>query len=90
MKIYAIHWTYLSIKHISRHNITPEEVEEVCFDDAPLVERGKGTEIYYVLGKTLAGRYLFIVCRNLGKGRMKIITARNMTDAERKRYVRRR
>jgi len=42
---------------------TPEEVEEVCFG-RPLVQRGKAegkSPVYYVLGQSRLGRYLFCV-----------------------------
>jgi len=61
MKIRQIVWPEDRIEHIARHNVTPEEVEEVCFGQA-LVQRAKSegdNPIYYVLGQTFAGRYLF-------------------------------
>jgi len=61
MKIRQIVWPEDRIEHIARYNVTPEEVEEVCFGQA-LVQRAKSegdNPIYYVLGQTFAGRYLF-------------------------------
>ena len=51
------------IDHIAQHDVTPEEIEEVCFGKA-FVQRAKSegnNPIYYVLGQTEAGRYLFCV-----------------------------
>ena len=63
MKIRQIIWPEDRIEHIARHNITSEEVEEVCFGQA-LIQRAKSegdNPVYYVLGQTFAGRYLFCV-----------------------------
>jgi len=48
--IKGISWNKWAIEHISRHDVSPEEVEEVCFEDEPFIRRGKdGT--YYILGQ---------------------------------------
>jgi len=69
--------------------VSPEEVEEVLFNDVdtPLMMRGKEGK-YLVYGKTHVGRLLFIVWASQYK-KTKIITARDMTEKE-KRYYRRR
>jgi uncharacterized protein len=63
MKIRQIIWPEARADHISRHHVTPDEVEEICFGRA-LVQRAKSegeNPVYYVLGQTDAGRYLFCV-----------------------------
>lgn len=56
------------------------------FDNQPIVRKG-GKDRAYVLAQTLAGRYLFIVISYPPKeGVVKIITARDMTEAERRLY----
>ena len=40
MNIYAIVWPEEQVEHIARHNVTPEEFEEVCFGQS-LVLRTK-------------------------------------------------
>ena len=63
MKIRKLLWPEERIEHIARHNITPEEVEEVCFGQA-LVLRAKSegeNPVYDVLGQTISGRYVFCV-----------------------------
>jgi hypothetical protein len=63
MKIHELVWPQERIDHIAEHGVTPEEVEEVCFGK-PLVLRAKSevyNPVYYVLGQTRAGRYLFCV-----------------------------
>ena len=88
MKIYEFIWDSDRIEHIARHNVTPDEVEEVCFG-VSLVLKAKSegeNPIYYVLGQTDAGRYLFCVVIQFPDGKGYPVTARPMTDNERKRY----
>ena len=76
------------IEHIDRHGVTPEEVEEACFGEA-LVQRAKSegeNPVYYVLGQTNAGRYVFCVVIRFPDGKGYPITARPMTDKEERRY----
>ncbi len=70
--------------------MTPEEVEEVCFGKS-LVLRAKSygeNPVYYVLGQTDAGRYLFVVVIQFADGKGYPITARTMTDKEGRRFRR--
>jgi uncharacterized protein len=88
MKIQHLIWPDDRIEHIADHNITPEEVEEVCFGKA-LVQRAKSEgehPVYYVLGQTDAGLYLFYVIIRFPDGNGYPVTARPMTDTERRRF----
>ncbi len=73
-----------------KHNVTVEEIEEALLSGALFchARRGKvnGEDVYVAYGKTQAGRYLFIVF--IYKSPMKglIISARDMTIKERRRY----
>ena len=70
--------------------LTPEEVEEACFG-RPLVQRAKSegeNPVYYVLGQTHAGRYLFAVVIGFPDGKGYPVTARTMTEKEGRRYRR--
>ena len=81
-------WPEDRIEHISRHGVTPEEVEETCFG-RPLILRARSegkNPVYYVLGQTAAGRYLFCMVISFPDGRGYPITARPMTDREKRRY----
>ena len=89
MEIREFVWPFERIDHVARHGITPEEFEDVCFGH-PLVLRGKSegqNPVYYVLGQTDAGRYLFCVAIRFPDGRGYPVTARPMTDREKRRYV---
>lgn len=74
-------------EHIwTRHQVTPEEVEEICFS-GPLVRRGRDGS-YAIYGQTDAGRYLIAFLYPRGRGVFSLATAREMTDSERRRYHR--
>ena len=89
MRIEKISWDQETVDHIANHLVSPEEVEEVLFNDVdlPLMMQGKEGK-YLAYGKTHAGRLLFIVWASKYK-KTKIITARDMTQKE-KRFYRRR
>lgn len=88
MKINAFIWPEDRIDHIANHDVNPEEVEETCFGRA-FVQRAKSqgdNPVYYVLGQTEAGRYLFCVVIQFPDGIGYPVTARPMTDNEKRRY----
>jgi len=79
-------------KLAEKHQVEPHEVEEI-FAETPRIFRGpKGhyphENVYYALGQTDGGRYLFVVFIRKIDGRILILSARDMTDRER-RQVRR-
>lgn len=83
----SIRWTEEHINHIADHAISPEEVEEVCFneEDQPLIRTGR-EKLHYIFGKTHSGRFLFIVVRFLRPGEVRMVTAREMNAWEKKYY----
>lgn len=88
MSIHEIIWSEDRIEHIARHNVQPEEVEEVCFAQ-PLLLRTKSevqNPVYYVLGQTNSGRYLFCVIIHFPNGKGYPVTARQMTEKEKAKY----
>ena len=88
MKIHNILWPDERIEHIARHAVAPEEVEQVCFGRSLLLRaKSEGQNpVYYVLGQTAAGRYLFCVVIAFPDGNGYPITARSMTDKETRRF----
>lgn len=89
MKIERISWDQETVDHISNHSVSPEEVEEVLFNDvdSPLIMRGKESKCL-TYGKTNGGRLLLVVW--VAKYRKtKIITARDMSKKEKQFYKRR-
>lgn len=88
MRIEEIKWDEESVFHIARHGIEPSEVEEACFENRPFVLKARHNR-YFALGQAKSGRHLTIVFEYLGYGNIKIVTARPMSNAERKFYQRR-
>lgn len=81
-------WPEDRVDHISRHDVSPEEFEEVCFGHS-LVLRAKSTganPVYHVLGESLAGRHLLCILIQFPEGKGYPVTARPMTLRERQRY----
>jgi len=88
MEIREFEWDDNNIEHIARHGVFPDEVENVAFDDDPWIRKGrKGTR--YMLGYTVAGRYLFVVYVLKGKGIARVITSMDMDDKTKKLYKKR-
>ena len=89
MPISEVLWPQERVDHLAQHGVRSEEFEEVCFG-ASLVLRAKATgpnPVYYVLGETDAGRPLFCVVIEFPGGRGYPVTARDMTDKEKRRYA---
>jgi len=82
-------WTKENKAHIAEHHVTPQEVEELFFEEQPHFRRGPGRNLYHVYGRTGAGRYLFVVLIYLGEGKGYVVTARDMDRKERRLYQRR-
>ena len=90
MRIHELLWPQDRIDHIIQHSVTPDEVEEACFG-RPFVQRAKSqgeNPVYYALGQTDARRYLFCVVIQFPDGRGYPVTARSMTEKEKRRYRR--
>ena len=78
-------------KMIWKHNVSEAEVREV-FRDAPryrFIEKGKfnSEHLYLSLGSTDAGRYLTVFFLHKKNKAALIVTARDMTEKERRRYA---
>lgn len=76
-------------KNWRKHHVTPSECEQVFFN-RPLVvaddEKHSGEENrFYALGRTDAGRLLFLVF-TIRQGNIRVISARDMNRNERKVY----
>ena len=80
-------------KLVSKHAVSTDEVAQV-FEEEPLfrwVESGlhEDEDVYSALGRTYGGRYLIVFFIFKLDGRALIISAREMTVAEKKRYAKR-
>ena len=91
MTIYEILWNNEYVEKLAvKHTVTTDEVEEVLFG-RPLIrfwEKGKvrGEDLYLAYGQTDAGRYLVIFFIRKPHSIAFPISARDMTNSERKYY----
>lgn len=87
MKISKLVWDEWNIDHISRHNVEPDEVEEVC-EGKNLFKKWQN-RTYRVIGQAENGRYITIFLAPRPGNSYYPITARNSTDKERKSFKKR-
>lgn len=86
MVISGFEWNDRNIVHIERHQFSPDEVESV-FEGAYKVRRARDG-LYAAFGETLDGRLAFVIFRRLTKGVIRVVTARDMEDKERRLFRR--
>ena len=93
MQLYEVIWKDRFVDKIEiKHGVSTDEVEEIIFGK-PHVRRSrkgnvKGEDLYAAYGQTESGRYLivFFICKEQTAALP--ISARDMTDSERKFYER--
>lgn len=91
MKITEVIWLNHFVEKIERkHGVQPVEVEQV-FANRPRVQFAEygdvpGEDLYAARGRTDAGRHLVVFFIYKGKGRALVISARDMTDSEKRSY----
>jgi uncharacterized DUF497 family protein len=93
MKVTGIIWLNNIVDKLDwKHNLIPEEVEQV-FVNKPqyrLLERGKieGEDVYSAYGRSEEGRYITVIFIRKAGGKALVISARDMDGKERKQYGR--
>ena len=89
MKIQNISWDQETVNHIANHEVSPEEVEQVLFNDydTPVIMRGRENK-YLAYGETDSGRFLFVVWVSKYR-KTRIVSARDMTRKEKQFYRKR-
>jgi len=91
MRITGIIWlAKIGAKLRWKHQVEQEEVRQI-FSNSPklrFVEKGhrRGENVYSAMAQTDAGRYLMVLFVHKTDSRALILSARDMTRAERKRY----
>jgi uncharacterized DUF497 family protein len=88
VRIDRVLWSSRSVAHIARHEITPEEVEDVLFNPPLDARRGKHEGTYLVFGRTRNGRRLVVVIAPRPRNSWYVVTARDVDRAERRRMRR--
>jgi uncharacterized DUF497 family protein len=94
LRITQLVWDRDAVEKIERkHDLTPQEVDEACFNPDKLVLKGpkRGRrKRYLVYSQTDAGRYVLAVLEPLARSRGRVITARDLGAKERRFYKERR
>jgi uncharacterized DUF497 family protein len=84
-------WDEDNVDHIAEHGVDPEEAGEVLSSPARIHVPAYSTESEErraVIGPTEDGRLLFVVIARR-EGRIRVVSARDATPGEKKRYRRR-
>jgi len=79
-------WDDENLEHVARHGVAAGEVEEILAG-RPVVLRDRDDR-YLVYGTSTEGRFLFVVCVRRGGGLVRPLTARDMTEVEKRLYRR--
>eukprot|EP00831_Metopus_contortus_P003191 TRINITY_DN11182_c0_g2_i1.p2 TRINITY_DN11182_c0_g2~~TRINITY_DN11182_c0_g2_i1.p2 ORF type:complete len:153 (-),score=30.99 TRINITY_DN11182_c0_g2_i1:137-538(-) len=83
-----IDWNEMSINHIARHNVEAYGVEQVLYDNDLRIDR-TDRDRQILIGKTFSGRILFVVVSYPPEAsQIRVITARDVTKTELRRYRR--
>lgn len=83
-------WDDGNVDHIDRHGVAPEEAEEALSDTHRVgvaAYNSTGERRSAVVGATADGRLLFVVYA-WRQGKLRVITAREADQAQRRRYRR--
>ncbi len=93
MRIKDVIWQEQFVdKLMEKHGVYPDEAEDVLFGRNRMrqVARGQvcGEDVYEALGQTVSVRYLIVIFVWKLDGDALVISARDMSDRERRRYDR--
>jgi uncharacterized DUF497 family protein len=83
-------WDDANVDHLARHDVTPEEAEGALSDPSRIGAPAyavEGERRRALIGATEDGRVLFVVFARRGQG-VRVVTARNATPSEKRRYRR--
>jgi uncharacterized DUF497 family protein len=91
LKIKGLIWFDEIIEKLARkHKVSQNEVRDVLANRPQFrfVEKGHraGENVYAAMGQTKSGRYLIVFFIYKKDGRVVVLSARDMTSSERKRY----
>ena len=84
MRISELEWDDENIENIARHDVNPEEFEDICFGTH--LSRRESNLTYVLSGQTAAGKYLNVVVEQVGKGLFRPVTAFEMSEHYKRRY----
>lgn len=85
VRVKQLVWDEWNITHIARHEVIPEEVEEICHSDA-LVQQGHRGRLL-IIGLTRGNKMITVIIDpEPEKGVYYVVTARSSSKRERKIY----
>lgn len=87
MRIGRLEWDDDNVEHLARHQVTPQEVEDVCFGFH--ISRKEDGERYILSGQSGEGRYLNVVIERVGGGLFRPVTAFEMSESYKRSYRKR-
>ncbi len=80
MNFYRFWWDEQNIDHIADHGVEPYETEYGIANARLTRKAGQGKYIAY--GQTDTGRYLTVIFAPKEQGRLRVVTARDVTTIE--------
>ena len=89
-------WNRANVLHIAEHNVEPEEAEDAVSDPRRIHDDANQIagqpRRYAIIGKTDGGRILFVVFHRTAASwaQVRVISAREADEDEKRRYRRRR
>lgn len=87
MRISQLEWDDDNVEHVARHQVTPQEVEDVCFGFH--ISRKEDGGRYILSGQSGEGRYLNVVIERVGGGLFRLVTAFEMSESYKRSYRKR-
>lgn len=75
-------WDSFNSKHISKHNLTQEEITQVCINQLKVLKTKLGRLL--LVGKTDTGKVVSVVLAPKGPGKYYPVTARPASRKERR------
>ncbi|GAB6273940.1 MAG: BrnT family toxin [Peptococcaceae bacterium] len=88
MRVTGFEWDEHNIRKPLKHGVEIDEVESVFFNQ-PTLFLNSHSGRYIALGRTDEGRYLTVIFQYKKSGIVRPVTARKMTEPERKYFKRR-
>jgi len=83
---FLFEWDEAKVDHIALHRFTPEDVEEVFAEGCEIRRTRQGRYVAY--GRTSGGRMTLVVFHRRVGSHIRVITAREMSEKERRQYRR--
>ncbi|MBI2039513.1 BrnT family toxin [Candidatus Microgenomates bacterium] len=88
-KTTGFQWDEANIAHIAKHNVLPEEAEDIFFDENNIrdedLQHSSDEERFLIIGKTKRGRLLYQIF-TIREDKIRVISSRDINKKEVKLY----